>query len=109
MNVAARLEIERKIITKLMKEAIKQGYSVSVFDGEEYAVEQSTDIELLKKEIMATDTDSIELYHANGTMFGSVLAVYGNDGYDVMADSSNSPAFNEFLKPIEEYADKFCK
>lgn len=108
MNVEKRLEIERKIITKLMKEAINKGYTVSVYDGEEYAVEKSTDIELLKKEIMATDMDSIEIYANNGSMFGTVLAVYGNDGYDVMADSTNTPEFNAFLKPIEEYADKFC-
>jgi len=86
MNVKLRQTIERKIIRKIVTDAVKAGYTISVFDCEEWTVKRSQDITKIMRAIMTTDDDTLAFRDADGTPVGKVWLVYGNDGYDVVCD-----------------------
>lgn len=87
MNVKVRRGIEKKIIRQLIEDAIKAGYSITVSDGEETVITQSTEINKIIKVMFSTDEDVLFLHRNNEAgWFGWVRLIYGNDGYDVIAD-----------------------
>ncbi len=87
-------KVEKRIVNKLVNEAIKAGYFLTVFDGEEHPVSNSQDIDLIEKNMFTTD-EEVLYFSRPGTdrgdfiRTGQVLLVYGN-GADVIADYSES-------------------
>jgi len=105
MKVEARIAIEKRIAKKLVEDALAAGYTVSVCDGEDYPVKRSSN----KKEIMAGvfSCDEEELvFRKDGNLIGRVFLVYGNDGYDVICDYSDTPIMADLLNGANELADK---
>ena len=107
MNLQTRIAIEKRIVHRVVKDALRAGYSVSVFDGEEFTLNHSTDSKTILAALMTTDEDTIRLHDKDGNYQGAVFFVYGNDGYDVIADYS--VALEEFLTGANEYAEKQCE
>jgi hypothetical protein len=112
LDLAKRIETEGRICSRLVKHALASGYTVSVNDSEEWTVIKSTSYREVMEALFTTDQDTLLFRDADGNRLGTVLLVYGNDGYDVMADMSGPndaalEAFCEWLKPVEKYADQF--
>jgi hypothetical protein len=101
-TVRARIATERKIVNRLIDTALAAGFELSVFDGEE-AFPWTTHKAAVLRDIMNTDEDVLHLRKpGRNAARSSVLLVYGNDGWDVIADYSVS--LEEVLQPVNAYA-----
>ena len=86
MNYKQRAVIERQIVSKVVYDAVAGGYSLNVWDGEEMALTApSEDAETVLRALFACDEETLCCYR-DGRWAGSILFVYGNDGYDVISD-----------------------
>ncbi|ACC55542.1 MULTISPECIES: hypothetical protein [Gammaproteobacteria] len=90
MKVETRQRIERQIARKAAKDLIAAGYKVAVFDGEEIALEASTDVRAIMAAMFSTDEDYLFAMTPgeDGKMkrAGWVRFIYGNMGFDVIND-----------------------
>lgn len=91
---------EKRIITKILRKALKVGYSVSVFDGEETALTKSTDFETITKEIAATDGTWLSFHLSGGDKNGTIMLVHGN-GEDVVADYTDNEAMRFLVGEVD--------
>lgn len=112
MHQAERREAELEMVSKLVDTVLAAGYVISVHDGEEYAIRYSNSREKILGELFATDEESLIISRPrdeNGVRLymGSVLLVYGNEPWEVIADNSDVPLINELLKPAEELAKQY--
>lgn len=112
LDLAKRITTEGRICSKLIKHGLASGYSISVFDSEEWSVTKSTSYTEIMEVMFCTDSDVVVFYDAEGNRIGNVALIYGNDGYDVISDWSAPndaalEAFSDWLKPVTDYADKF--
>jgi hypothetical protein len=107
-DIEIRIHIERKIVRAVVTEAIANGYTVTHNDGVNNTVTVSAplDIGLLMDQLHATDEEYLIINHADGKRAGSVMLVYGNDGYDVIADHTASPLMDKIIKPADIMARK---
>lgn len=115
MNLQTRLDIERRIREKLVDTLLAHdpAWHLSIDDGECIAVARSRDAALLKSNLAAVDEEQLIVNRKRETVLpgqkpyvriGSVFLVYGNDGYDVIADYSTS--LEDALKPVNAYAEE---
>lgn len=87
--------IERSIVDKVLNRALAKNYVVSVYDGEDWPVKQSTNLDEIRKEIAATDMTILKFRTAkNGTEAGRILLVHGNHE-DVISDCTDNEAMLE--------------
>jgi len=99
-GVRKRVAIERLIVLALIDHALAEGYELSVHDGEERHP-WTTDRAEVVAAIMETDEDHLR-FRKNKKNAGWVRLVYGNDGWDVIAD--NTLNLEGLLAPIEKLA-----
>lgn len=85
MKIETRISIESRIVKKIVEDALAQGFSLSVFDGEDWSVNESTNKTEILDNLQACDEENLYFYK-DGKQVGGVLLVYGNDGYDVICD-----------------------
>lgn len=77
--------IEQAIILEAVEGLLSCGYSIDVYDGEGYALKRSHSAAAIMDAMRSTGEDY--LYPYNGDrQAGWVHFIYGNDGYDVIAD-----------------------
>jgi hypothetical protein len=87
MNVETRRMLEKRIARAFVKDMLRAGFSIAVFDGEEVCLKAS----LSMKEILAAmfSTDEDYLYVIDQVTLKRVgwgRFVYGEYGWDVLAD-----------------------
>jgi hypothetical protein len=85
---ARRIAAEGQICGALVRECLKRGFRVSVFDGEETTVRGSSKHMEIMGALFTTDEDILRISTPTGIQRGSFYLVYGNDGYDVISDYS---------------------
>lgn len=103
MTIEKRQAIERRIVRKLVADALKAGYALSVNDGgEELAITDSRDAKAVLAALMNTDEDYLIL--RQGEDKGWVRLVYGNDGWDVICDCTLN--LEDVLAGVEALADQ---
>lgn len=101
--IAKRQRIERAIVTRVVKDALKAGYRLSVDDGgDELALTDSTSQKAVLDALMNTDDDRLIFDREDHR--GVVWFVYGNDGWDVIADYSQR--LEDVLAGAEALAEK---
>ena len=101
--------IERAIIRRTAAFLIERGHALRVHNGEEWLIGKGGSIDLA--EIMGlihqTDEDRLQVLGRAGTddptSLGSIVLIYGNDGWDVMADCSMALA--GLLEEQYDFAD----
>ena len=107
MNVADRIEIEKKIVRHLCDTMAKHGWIAKSVDdgGDEWEPVKSTN-EVVEA-VFAVDEAHIVFKKTDGdkTTRCAVFIVLGNSGWDCIADYSYT---TEFLKIMEEEVDPFC-
>lgn len=91
--VAARIAMERKVISCFVKKALQYGNKISIHNGEEICLNRSTSYKAIMAAIMSTDEENLIVTNEYNGYVGSVFCVYGNDGWDVFADYSVSLEF----------------
>jgi hypothetical protein len=103
VHQADRREMEIAIVTKLVNTAIHLGYEVSVYDGEAWPIKHSTFALNVLAEMFATSEESLH-FHSGKRYIGVVDLVYGNEGWTVIADNTESAEMTAILAPAEELA-----
>lgn len=76
--------------------------TVSVQDGEEWTVTNSTDRDAILDALCTTDMDRVLLREPSGKRVGSFLLVWGNapDGSELIADHSDNDVCNAIAEKI---------
>lgn len=110
MDATQRTEVERRIVKAAVDGLLAAGYAISVYDGGDWPVERSRDADIIMAGLFACDEEWLQVYtstsHDTEPSVGSVWLIYGNDGYDVIAD--NSLTLNEALAQADKLSDQFC-
>ena len=106
-DVAKRIDIERQMVSALVRHALAEGMTVSVDDGgDELALEKSSSYADIFDAVGATDTDVLILHRADGSKVGWFQLIYGNDGYDVVADygvnETTDHIWNTVVQPLAD-------
>lgn len=99
----SRIKAEGQVAQRLVAHALAQGWSVSVFDSEEWTVKRSRDNAKIMDALFTTDDDRLRFRDEAGEDKGTVWLVYGNAGYEVISDYSTS--LEEFMQPVLVYQD----
>ena len=109
MPVWLRHRHERAIAERLVTDAIALGYQVSVNDGEEWTVKRSTDSKAIMAALFSTDEDYIRIRKdGEETSVGTFTLIYGNDGWDVIADWSYSVETEAVMQRIQRGASELA-
>ena len=87
---------EARIARKIVKDALANGWTVSVNDGEEWTVKSSTDSRAILEALCTTGCDVLRLHDASGEAIGNIWLVWGNDE-DLISDHSDSEAMADFM------------
>lgn len=93
-----RARMELAIVNALIGELARPGYTAKI---DEYGNEPTT----LKDGLFNLDEAHLIVFK-DGKKIGFVYLVFGNDGHDLISDYSVS--LEEFLKPVNEVADKLA-
>jgi hypothetical protein len=111
MNVQARIDLEKRIVRKIVQNAIAIGYTVSLNDGEAWTVKRSVKVTEVMEAVQTTDWDFLKFRYAEGEKkgepVGTVHLVYGNDGYDVIADYTDNAEIEKILETAKAYTAKY--
>ncbi|EAQ9154334.1 hypothetical protein MC126_004506 [Salmonella enterica] len=106
MKVELRQKIERAIAREAIKGLLADDFKISVFDGEQTTLKDSTDAAAIEAAMFTTDEDQLHVSHQHVDEKGWVLFIYGNDGHDVIADHTTNLEMS--LKGAAELADKIA-
>lgn len=85
------------ILSRLVNEAIRKGWSISVHDGEEYAVKRATKANKVLAALAWTDMDDLIFRDVNHFVIGFVSLVYGNEPGVVISDHSDNDDINALV------------
>jgi len=103
MSVKMRQEVERKIATALVIEALNAGYEITVDYGDGESDKFSDQTSVLAA-MFQGDQDHLYMYNPTNNKFvGLVYFVYGSDGWDVISD------YTVNMEPIMGPANKISK
>lgn len=97
--------MERQVIKALVTEAFKRGFTKVIIDngGDDDDRITCTNLEEVMSSIQQTDEEHMFFAHPDVAKMPCVYLVYGNDGYDVIADHSSS--LNEMIDTIQPLID----
>ena len=99
--------IERRIAGKLIGDALKAGYAISVFDGEEIALGHAKSRLLIEGAMASTDEDYLSFFEASGKRAGWVRLIYGN-GEDLISDYADNAAMNALIEGASKLAERLA-
>lgn len=108
-NTCARLNMEHRIASRLIRDAIADGCLVNVYNGEDFSIRHSATPVFAIRELMQTDEDRIDLLRVidgKPKRIGWVHLVYGNTGYDVISDYSANDATEALVAGATALADE---
>lgn len=91
---------ERRIIDKLICDALDMGCTISVGDGVEYSVKLSTDYTAITREVAACDEMILRI--RQGDKHAAFFFVFGNEPYEVLNDHTD----NAFAHALWSGAEK---
>jgi len=103
--VKHRIALERRIVGMIVQDAIAQGYTVAIDNGGDEPSEQMSDPAIIMSEALATDEEALRFFNSLGVYVGSVFLVYGNDGFDVIADHTDNKETRAIIRRAEAYAE----
>lgn len=107
--IKARIVVERAVVRHAANTLVAAGYQLRLHDGEDWATSMTSNVADIMREIGACDEESLYVWHAStgpdkdGRYVGKLFLVYGNDGWDVIAD--HSVALEGVLKQTHDYAE----
>ena len=84
---------QRAIIERIISDAVGEGYSLEVFNGEEVIIRHSRDERAVMAALETTKEDQLR-FRREGKRVGFVRLVYGNEGWAVASE------FSPILAPI---------
>jgi len=106
-DIRNRIAVEARIVRKLIRNGVTNGWEVCVDDGSDDELIRGTQNELMEGVFAVEEAHLYFRKSINCRMVRCcVWLVMGNDGFDVMADYSVHPAFEaEITGPVDAYVD----
>jgi hypothetical protein len=98
-----RQDMERAIAGRFAQTVVDAGLKISVDNGEYISLDKSDDVETIVADLMACDMDWLHVFDGQKRI-GTLLLVYGNDGYDVICDYSVS--LEAYVKDADRLAEE---
>ena len=98
--------IEKEIVLTIIEDALKHGYTITVYDGVENVIEKSTSREDIFSALFSTDEDTLFFFGQDGQHVGWILLVYGNREC-VVSDYGDNPAMDTLLQHADTLAEKY--
>ena len=87
-----------KAYISLIKQAIKAGNTISVWDGEEWQVKRSTGFKAIVEAVKSVEEAQLRLRDANGDITGSAwVSAYGLEDDETIIDHSCNPYMEELV------------
>ena len=108
MEISTRQMIEKGIAKRAVRAAIEAGYTVSLWDGGEWTVKRSSKLPEVIRAMFTVDEESLEFRNAEGGLIGTAWFVYGNDGWDALADYTATETMERLLKDANAYAESMA-
>ena len=102
-------QLERRIISSIVKECLRRGLKVSVWDGEAFPVGRSTKYRKIMDAIMSTDMDELVVRDPvsdKQVCWFQFIYDNGNDGKDVMSDCSDNELAKELTAPMNALLER---
>ena len=89
---------ERRAVTRLLAAVLRRGYTVSVNDGDEWTVKNSSSSDEICA-ALATTGEDILLIRSDEGILGRIYLVWGNDpdGEELIADFNDEPEINRLV------------
>jgi hypothetical protein len=85
----------KKAYLELIKNALAKGLTISVFDGEEWAVKRSTGYKEIKEAVESVEVAEIRLRNADGEKVGWAMIIDGLEPDETVADFTHNPLMCE--------------
>lgn len=104
-SVDKRLQVQRRIVRLVIRDALAAGYALNVNNGGDTheLPKPSTKAKEVLAALFGTEDDSL-LYYKDGKRVGWVRLIYCNSGHEVIADYTTN--LEAVLKGANELADK---
>ena len=105
MTVRMKQYIERQIIAAFVDSCLREGHNISVSDGEDVVLWNSTSMPAIMSVLQTTDEDRLYVDAEQGApgvmaaFLGEVQCIYGNEGHTVICD------YHTCLEPLMKDAD----
>lgn len=108
--IEKRVEREKSVVRKVVRNALNMGYSISLYDGEEWTIQRATTEKEVMSAIQTTDADTLRFRKIDdvGTPVGSVYFVYGNSASEVMNDWTDTEEVAAILAPALKLCDRLA-
>lgn len=85
-----RQQTERRIVTAVIDRLLHENFELALNNGgDDFEVDYTRDRQQLLNSIMLTDDEYLHV-RRNEVFFGWVRFIYGNDGWDVIADNTSN-------------------
>ncbi len=91
--------LDRRIVRAILTEAFTRGYSVSVYDGDEWTVKRSANMNEVTDALATTDEDAVR-FRDGDRVVGTMSLVYGNEPGVIVADYTDNPDMVSLIEPI---------
>lgn len=109
--IAKRQDAEKRIVTELVRELLNHGFYLSTDNGEDDMCPVSNREKSVLDGLFQCDEEFIRVLrkYDDGAfkLAGTILLVYGNDGWDVIADYHTS--LEPFMKSTQELAESIME
>lgn len=99
MSLEARIKIEKQILEALVDEVLNKDYHLTV-RNEIHSRDKAAIIANCKQ----SGQDTLQVFDSAGKHVGNIWLVYGNLGYDVIADYSWNNTIVQLLLPVKRLA-----
>ena len=92
-----------KAYRHLVRHAISKGYAVSVWDGEEWALQKSSEFKEVIDCIEAVEEAELKIRRANGEFLGwALVSAYGLDDDETVINWTDNDWMNNWWEAYEE-------
>lgn len=108
-SIPSRREMERNIVHRLVTDLLGAGLSLTVDnttdeDGPRYIT--SNDAAVILPNLGHVEEETIRAYD-QGRYVGSWLLVYGNDGYDVICDYTDTDEVQSLMRNVDLLSEEY--
>lgn len=92
-------QIDYKIANFLVTYLLSKGCRLTVNDGEKNVLVKSRDLKKIMGSLNTTDATRLMIWR-NSERLGSVLLIFGNDGYDLISDFAGPTYYYDTLSKL---------
>lgn len=107
VKIRRRILLERAVVRRAVQDILavatsgesgkEPSFSITVHDGESVALPRTRELSAIMAEIGACDEEFLIVRRMDDQLVGRIMLVYGNDGWDVICDHSDTPLMRELM------------